>query len=130
MPKTAFIRAYSCIYFKSAGNVEAVSFPGNFPAFFWAIVPWRPRVPFIAKIIGVLLGDQIARGAIPLSYALPALFAINPQVGCDVVPAGLSLGGAEPQTVEIGFLAILFSRMITGPIAVVIAFAVAMVVPI
>ncbi|RBP65354.1 sorbitol phosphotransferase enzyme II component [Alkalibaculum bacchi] len=37
-------------------------------------------------------------------------------------PVGLSLGDAEPETVEIGVPAILFSRVITGPASVVIAY--------
>ncbi len=77
----------------------------------------------MAQIIGTLIGSTlIAQGAMSPQLALPALFAINSQVGCDFVPVGLALGEAEPETVEIGVPAVLFSRQITGPIAVVIAY--------
>ncbi len=76
----------------------------------------------IAQVVGVLMGTQIAAGALPVQYALPTLFAINGQVGCDFVPVGLSLGEAEPETVSVGVPAVLFSRQITSPIAVLLAY--------
>ncbi len=77
----------------------------------------------VAQIVGVLMGTQIATGALPVQYALPTLFAIDGQVGCDFVPVGLGLGEAKAETVEVGTPAVLFSRVITSPLAVVIAWA-------
>ncbi|MGH7903358.1 MAG: PTS glucitol/sorbitol transporter subunit IIB [Candidatus Dormibacteraceae bacterium] len=75
----------------------------------------------VAQIIGVLMGAEIAIGVIPVQYALPTLFAIDGQVGCDFIPVGLGLGEAQPETVAVGTPAVLFSRQITSPLAVVLA---------
>ncbi len=83
----------------------------------------------IAQVVGVaIIGPQIANGAIAPAMALPALFAYNTQVGCDFVPVGLALGEAKPKTIEIGVPAVLISRQIMGPVSVLIAWLVSLVV--
>lgn len=83
----------------------------------------------IAQVIGVaIIGPQIANGTISPAMALPALFAYNTQVGCDFVPVGLALGEAEPKTIEIGVPSVLISRQIMGPVSVVLAWVVSLIV--
>ncbi|TPM37813.1 PTS glucitol/sorbitol transporter subunit IIB [Mesorhizobium sp. B2-3-4] len=83
----------------------------------------------IAQVIGVaIIGPQIANGTISPAMALPALFAYNTQVGCDFVPVGLALGEAKPKTIEIGVPAVLISRQIMGPVSVLFAWVVSLIV--
>ena len=76
----------------------------------------------IASVISLLIGNQIANGTIPAHYALPALYAVNCQVGSDFAPVGLTLMEAKPETIENGVPAFLIGKLLTGPLAIIIAY--------
>jgi len=79
----------------------------------------------IGQLLSVIIGYGIMTGTFPVILALPAFFAVDVQVGCDFIPVGLSMGDAANDTVDIGVPSVLLSRIITGPIMVILAYCVA-----
>lgn len=98
-------------------GLAIVAIVGTFPLFSPILGPGA----VVAQIVGVFVGTEIAAGVIPPQYALPALFAIDGQVGCDFIPVAMALGEATVETTEVGVPAVLFSRQVTGIVAVVLA---------
>lgn len=74
----------------------------------------------VQSILGTLIGTLIANGNISVTLALPALFAISIVDACDFIPVAASLGEAEPDTARVAVPAMLFSRFVTAPIAVLV----------
>jgi PTS system glucitol/sorbitol-specific IIB component len=125
------------INFSGIGNVIANavkplagSLPGLIALAIICAIPFLSPIlgpgAVIAQVVGVLIGVEIGKGTIPATYALPALFAINTQAGADFLPVGLTLCEATPETVEVGTPAILFSRLVTAPFSVLIAWVISL----
>ena len=75
----------------------------------------------IAIGAGLLTGEQIAEGAVKPILALAALLAIDVQFNGGFIPPNLALGENEPETINAGVPAIVFTRLVTIPVAVVLS---------
>lgn len=76
---------------------------------------------FITLIVAILSGLLLASGHISPFIALPALFAIDVQIG-NKFPSAFAMGETEPETLAAGVPEIYFTRLITLPAAVTAAY--------
>ena len=110
-------------------GTELAAVTGTIPAlliifivcFIPAISPVLGPGLLAALCAGVLSGEQLAEGAIKPIVALAALLAIDAQFGGSFIPSGYALGENEPETISAGVPPIVYTRLITVPLAVVIA---------
>lgn len=134
LPFMAFVSVLiGIINYTGFGNVLANvltplagSLPGMLAIGMFCSIPFlSPLIcpgAIIASVLSVLVGDQIAAGTIPANFALPGFFAVNCQVGSDFAPVGMTLMEAKPETIEIGYPAFLFGKLITTPFQIIFAY--------
>ena len=108
---------------------ELAALTGHVPALF--IIFAVCLIPSVSPILGpglliaimaaIITGEQIASGEAKPVLALAALLALDTQIGGSFIPPRLALGENEPETISAGVPGIVFTRLITIPIAVVLA---------
>ena len=74
----------------------------------------------LAIAASILTAEQIAEGMVKPIMALAALLALDAQFGGGFIPPGLALGENEPETISAWVPAIVYTRLITVPLAVVL----------
>ena len=82
----------------------------------------------IPQVIGALIGGLIGTGDVPLAMALPTVVAIHQPSGADFIPVGMSLTEAEPETMELGVSAVLFSKFVIAPVEIILAIVIGQLV--
>lgn len=85
-----------------------------------AVSPILGPVLIIVIAAAVLAGEQIAEGAVSPVVSLAALLALDAQYGGSFIPPRLALKENEPETINAGVPGIVFTRLITVPLAVLL----------
>ena len=75
----------------------------------------------IGQIIGTLIGVEIGKGSIAPASPCRHCSRSTPRTPADFIPVGLGLAEAEPETVEVGVPAVLYSRFLNGVPRVAVA---------
>ena len=109
-------------------SVEIAALTGSVPV--WLIIFAVSLIPALSSVLGpglliaiaagILTGEQIAGGKSTPFLALAALLAIDAQIGGSFIPPSLGMGETERETISAGVPAIVFTRLVTVPIAVVL----------
>lgn len=86
-----------------------------------ALSPMLGQSFLAACAAAVLCGEQIASGKAGFFLAAAALLAVDAHLGGSFIPPSLGFGENEPETMSAGVPAIVFTRLITVPAAVVLA---------
>jgi PTS system glucitol/sorbitol-specific IIC component len=76
----------------------------------------------IAILAGILTGAQIAAGAVTPFMVLPAFCAIDAFIGNKIIPRFFALGETAPETINAAVPVVYFTRLITIPAAVAVAY--------
>jgi len=76
----------------------------------------------IAVLAVILTGEQIAAGVVTPLMALPAFCAIDVLIGGKIIPRAFAMGETEPETINAGVPMVFFTRLITIPAAVAVAY--------
>lgn len=82
----------------------------------------------VPAVIGTMIGTLIATGQVPVTLALPAVFAIHQVSGADFIPVGLAMADAEDETIEIAVPAVLYSKILVAPVEMGLALLVSMLI--
>ena len=132
IPFMIFISLISGIVLETGIGTAFANFLGNFTSNIWGLIilaiilaipvisPLLAPGAVIESVLGVLVGNQIAAGIVPVELALPAFFMVVVVGGCDFTAVALALADPDADTTRLAVPSVLLTRFITAPIGVLI----------